>query len=87
MSGGADDDGFGLDSGFFGNLLGGVGGAEVNDDVGGCNGRRHFVADVYGAGDFEFGIVSGAVNQRSPHSSLGSDDGQFVHAMRVGYLR
>lgn len=62
VSSGADDDGFGLGGGFFGDFLGGLRSAEVNDDVGGCNGRRHFVADVYGAGDFEFRIVSGAAN-------------------------
>lgn len=87
VSSGADDDGFGLGGGFFGDFLGGIGDAEVNDDVGGCNGRRDFVADVYGAGDFELGMVCGAANQRSPHSSFGSDDGQFWHAKWVGNIR
>ena len=87
VSGGADDDGFGLGGRLFGNLLGGVRSAEVDDDVGGRNGRSDFVANVHGAGDFEFGIVSGAANQRPPHSSFGSDDGQFWHAMWVEYVR
>lgn len=62
VSSGADDDGFGLGGGFFGDFLGSVGGAEINDDVGGCNGWRNLVADVHDAGDFELGIVCGAAN-------------------------
>ena len=74
VSSGADDDGFGLGGRLLGDFLGGIGGAEVDDDVGGFNGRRNFVADVHGADDFELGIVSGATNQRPPHSSFGSGD-------------
>lgn len=75
VSSGADDDGFGLGGGLLGDFLGGVGGAEVDDDVGGFNGRRNLVADVHDADDFELGIVCGAANQRLPHSSFGSGDG------------
>ena len=81
VSSGADDDGFGLGGGLLDDFLGGVGRAEIDDDVGGGNGRRNFVANVRSAGDFELGIVCGAVNQRLSHSPFGSDDGQFWHAM------
>ena len=77
VSGGADDDGFELFGRLFGNLLGDFRSAEVNDDVGGLNGRRDIIVNVRGADDSEFGIVSGAANQRPSHSSFGSDDGQF----------
>lgn len=75
MSGGADDDGFGLGGGLLGDFLGDVGSAEVDDDVGGFNGRRNWVDEVQGADDFELGMICGAANQRLPHSSFGSDDG------------
>ena len=81
VSSGADDDGFGLGGGLLDDFLGGVGRAEIDDDVGGGNDRRNFVANVRGAGDFELGIACGAVNQRLSHSPFGSDDGQFWHAM------
>ena len=62
VSRGADDDGFGLFGGLSGDLPSGAGSAEVNDDVGGRNGRRDFVANVRGADDSELGIVCGATN-------------------------
>lgn len=62
VSSGADDDGFRLGGRLLGDFLGGVGGAEVDDDVGGFNGRRNLIADVHDADDFELRIVCSAAN-------------------------